>query len=68
MKWHDVLKESVSPDSFKEVNLCVLRVSSAAGGEIDFVLSGSAIIPPFVGMIVNSLGKKEIWPYPRPCG
>jgi len=36
MKWHDVLKESVSPDSFKDINLCALRVSSVAGGEIDF--------------------------------
>jgi len=34
MKWHDVLKESSSPDSFKEIFLCVLCVSSAAGGEI----------------------------------
>ena len=33
MKWHDVLKESVSPDSFKEKYLRVLCVSSAAGGE-----------------------------------
>ena len=33
MKWHDVLKESSSPDSFKENYLSVLCVSSAAGGE-----------------------------------
>ena len=30
----DVLKESLSPDSYKEKYLCVLRGSSAAGGEI----------------------------------
>ena len=38
MKWHDVLKESSSPDSFKEMYLSVLCVSSAAGGEIDFYI------------------------------
>ena len=37
---HDVLKESSSPDSFKENNLCVLCVSSAAGGKIDQIFSG----------------------------
>ena len=40
MKWHDVLKESSSPDSFKENYLSALCVSSAAGGEINKVLSG----------------------------
>jgi len=40
MKWHDVLKESSSPDSFKEKCLSVLCGSSAAGGEIDQALSG----------------------------
>ena len=33
MQWHDVLKESLSPDSFRGNYLCVLSVSSAAGGE-----------------------------------
>ena len=45
MKWHDVLKESPSPDSFKENYLCVLCASSAAGGEFDQALSG--LIPYF---------------------
>ena len=40
MKWHDVLKESSSPDSFKENYLSVLCASSAAGGEINQVLLG----------------------------
>jgi len=34
MQWHDVLKESSSPDSFKGNYLSVLCVSSAAGGEL----------------------------------
>ena len=38
MKYPDVLKESVSPDSFKDIYLRVLSVSSAAGGEINQVL------------------------------
>jgi hypothetical protein len=42
MKWQDVLKESSSPDSFKENYLSTLCVSSAAGGEINKVLSGQA--------------------------
>jgi len=35
MKWHDDLKESSSPDSFKEKYLSVFCGSSAAGGEIE---------------------------------
>ena len=38
MKYPDVLKESVSPDSFKDIYLRVLSVSSVAGGEINQVL------------------------------
>jgi len=34
MKRHDVFKESSSPDSLKVNYLCVLCVSSAAGGEL----------------------------------
>ena len=47
MKWHDVLKESSSPDSFKEKYLCALRVSSVAGGEIDLPFSEPLLCPSF---------------------
>jgi len=33
MQWQDVLKESLSLDSFRENSLCVLSVLSVAGGE-----------------------------------
>jgi len=39
MKWHDVLKESSSPDSYKEKHLSVLCGSSPAGGDIEHALS-----------------------------
>ena len=45
MKWHYVLKESSSPDSFKENYLSVLCASSAAGGEIN---------QPFLGSDLNN--------------
>ena len=41
MKWRDVLKESSSPDSFKEKYLRVLCVSSVAGGKNNQALSGA---------------------------
>jgi len=47
MKWHDVLRESSSPDYFKENYLSALRVLSAAGGEINKVLSGPLSYHPF---------------------
>ena len=47
IKWHDVLKESSSPDSFKEKSLSVLCASSVAGGEINQALSGPFACHPF---------------------
>jgi hypothetical protein len=34
-EWHDILKESGDEDSLNKNCLCVLCVSSAAGGEIN---------------------------------
>ena len=64
MKWHDVLKESSSPDSFKENYLSALCVSSAAGGEIESTLSGLSPCHPFLELLGITNNQLLIKPLP----
>ena len=61
--WHDILKESSSPDSFKENYLSVLCASSAAGGEIIKALLGLLSCHPFLRGYLSSysLTPGNIW-------
>ena len=52
MKWHDVLKESVSPGSFKEINLSVLCVERSGRRDLPGPFRAN-IIPPFLGVVVD---------------